>query len=167
MKALAIYRDGSQDRAGAVAPTPRTTRERASRGRRRRCRSAAGCRASASRVGHKFSIGDHEGYINVGMYEDGTVGEIFLTDIGKEGSTLRGPDELVRDRRSRSGSSTACRSRSTSRSSRYMRFEPAGITNNPEIPFAKSMPDYIIRWLGKQFLDRRPAGGARDPLARR
>ena len=48
-------------------------------------------------ITHKFSIGGHEGYITAGMYEDGTVGEIFLTDIGKEGSTLRGHDELVRD----------------------------------------------------------------------
>ena len=86
------------------------------------------------------------------MYEDGTVGEIFLTDIGKEGSTLRGMmnsfataisialqygvplDTLVRK-------------------FAYMRFEPEGITTNPEIPFAKSMPDYIMRWLASRFLD--------------
>ena len=82
----------------------------------------------------------------------GTVGEIFLTDIGKEGSTLRGMmnsfataisialqygvplDTLVRK-------------------FAYMRFEPEGITTNPEIPFAKSMPDYIMRWLASRFLD--------------
>ena len=86
------------------------------------------------------------------MYEDGSVGEIFLTDIGKEGSTLRGMmnsfataisialqygvplDTLVRK-------------------FAYMRFEPEGITTNPEIPFAKSMPDYIMRWLASRFLD--------------
>ncbi len=101
---------------------------------------------------HKFSIGGHEGYITAGMYEDGSVGEIFLTDIGKEGSTLRGMmnsfataisialqygvplDTLVRK-------------------FAYMRFEPEGITTNPEIPFAKSMPDYIMRWLASRFLD--------------
>ena len=103
-------------------------------------------------ITHKFSLGGHEGYITAGMYEDGSVGEIFLTDIGKEGSTLRGMmnsfataisialqygvplDTLVRK-------------------FAYMRFEPEGITTNPEIPFAKSMPDYIMRWLASRFLD--------------
>ncbi len=103
-------------------------------------------------ITHKFSLGGHEGYITAGMYQDGTVGEIFLTDIGKEGSTLRGMmnsfataisialqygvplDTLVRK-------------------FAYMRFEPEGITTNPEIPFAKSMPDYIMRWLASRFLD--------------
>jgi ribonucleoside-diphosphate reductase alpha chain len=101
---------------------------------------------------HKFSIGGHEGYITAGMYEDGSVGEIFLTDIGKEGSTLRGmmnsfataisialqygvPLETLVEKFS------------------YMRFEPEGMTSNPEIPFAKSMPDYIMRWLASRFLD--------------
>ncbi|HEV2769687.1 MAG TPA: LAGLIDADG family homing endonuclease [Solirubrobacteraceae bacterium] len=103
-------------------------------------------------ITHKFSIGGHEGYITAGMYEDGSLGEIFLTDIGKEGSTLRGllnsfataisialqygvPLETL--------VSKFC----------YMRFEPEGITQNPEIPFAKSMPDYIMRWLASRFLD--------------
>jgi ribonucleoside-diphosphate reductase alpha chain len=103
-------------------------------------------------ITHKFSIGGHEGYITAGMYEDGSLGEIFLTDIGKEGSTLRGMmnsfataisialqygvplDTLVRK-------------------FSYMRFEPEGITTNPEIPFAKSMPDYIMRFLASRFLD--------------
>src|SRR4051812_8073280 len=101
---------------------------------------------------HKFSIGGHEGYITAGMYEDGTVGEIFITDVGKEGSTLRGmmnsfataisialqygvPLETLVEKFA------------------YMRFEPEGITQNPEIPFAKSMPDYIMRWLASRFLD--------------
>ncbi|MBO0769284.1 MAG: vitamin B12-dependent ribonucleotide reductase [Solirubrobacterales bacterium] len=103
-------------------------------------------------ITHKFSLGGHEGYITAGMYEDGTVGEIFLTDIGKEGSTLRGmmnsfataisialqygvPLETLVEKFA------------------YMRFEPEGITTNPEIPFAKSMPDYIMRWLASRFLD--------------
>ena len=103
-------------------------------------------------ITHKFSIGGHEGYITAGMYEDGTVGEIFLTDIGKEGSTIKGmmnsfataisialqygvPLETLVEKFS------------------YMRFEPEGITGNPEIPFAKSMPDYILRWVASRFLD--------------
>jgi ribonucleoside-diphosphate reductase alpha chain len=103
-------------------------------------------------ITHKFSIGGHEGYITAGMYEDGTLGEIFLTDIGKEGSTLRGllnsfataisialqygvPLETLVEKFA------------------YMRFEPEGMTTNREIPFAKSMPDYIMRWLASRFLD--------------
>jgi ribonucleoside-diphosphate reductase alpha chain len=103
-------------------------------------------------ITHKFSLGGHEGYITAGMYDDGTVGEIFLTDIGKEGSTLRGmmnsfattvsialqygvPLETLVEKFS------------------YMRFEPEGITQNAEIPFAKSMPDYIMRWLASRFCD--------------
>ncbi len=103
-------------------------------------------------ITHKFSIAGHDGYITAGMYEDGTVGEIFLTDIGKEGSTLRGmmnsfataisialqygvPLETLVEKFA------------------YMRFEPEGITQNQEIPFAKSMPDYIMRWLASRFLD--------------
>ena len=181
VKALAIYRDGSktaqalrtdaQDKKSAAAAatgeemfTATRSRRASPRPSRRRCRtrwSAAKAQVGPARnkmprerqsITHKFSLGGHEGYITAGMYEDGTVGEIFLTDIGKEGSTLRGMmnsfataisialqygvplDTLVRK-------------------FAYMRFEPEGITTNPEIPFAKSMPDYIMRWLASRFLD--------------
>jgi len=159
IKALAIYRDGSKtaqalrteaqkdapaskdaeiDKAVADAIAKRPLRKRMPRERQS--------------LTHKFSIGGHEGYITAGMYEDGSVGEIFLTDIGKEGSTLRGmmnsfataisialqygvPLETLVEKFS------------------YMRFEPEGMTSNPEIPFAKSMPDYIMRWLASRFCD--------------
>ncbi len=101
---------------------------------------------------HKFSIGGHEGYITAGMYEDGTVGEIFLTDIGKEGSTLRGMMNSFA-----TSISIALQYgvplETLVQKFAYMRFEPEGITQNPEIPFAKSMPDYIMRWLASRFLD--------------
>jgi ribonucleoside-diphosphate reductase alpha chain len=101
---------------------------------------------------HKFSLGGHEGYITAGMYEDGTVGEIFLTDIGKEGSTLRGMMNSFA-----TAISIALQYgvplETLVRKFAYMRFEPEGITTNPEIPFAKSMPDYIMRWLASRFLD--------------
>jgi ribonucleoside-diphosphate reductase alpha chain len=86
------------------------------------------------------------------MYEDGTVGEIFLTDIGKEGSTLRGMMNAFATSISialQYGVPLATLVEKFS----YMRFEPEGITQNPEIPFAKSMPDYIMRWLASRFLD--------------
>jgi ribonucleoside-diphosphate reductase alpha chain len=103
-------------------------------------------------ITHKFSLGGHEGYITAGMYEDGTVGEIFLTDIGKEGSTLRGMMNSFA-----TAISIALQYgvplETLVRKFAYMRFEPEGITTNPEIPFAKSMPDYIMRWLASRFLD--------------
>ena len=103
-------------------------------------------------ITHKFSIGGHEGYITAGMYEDGTVGEIFLTDIGKEGSTLRGMMNSFA-----TAISIALQYgvplETLVQKFAYMRFEPEGITTNPEIPFAKSMPDYIMRWLASRFLD--------------
>ena len=101
---------------------------------------------------HKFSLGGHEGYITAGMYEDGTVGEIFLTDIGKEGSTLRGMMNSFATAISIS-LQYGVPLETLVRKFAYMRFEPEGITTNPEIPFAKSMPDYIMRWLASRFLD--------------
>ena len=103
-------------------------------------------------ITHKFSIGGHEGYITAGMYEDGTVGEIFLTDIGKEGSTLRGMMNAFATAISLS-LQYGVPLETLVRKFSYMRFEPEGMTTNPEIPFSKSMPDYIMRWLASRFLD--------------
>ena len=156
VKALAIYRDGSktaqalrtdagegkpakQDAEATAAPAdPKPFRRRMPRERQS--------------ITHKFSIGGHEGYITAGMYEDGTLGEIFLTDIGKEGSTLRGMMNAFA-----TSISIALQYgvplETLVRKFSYMRFDPEGITGNPEIPFAKSMPDYIMRWLASRFLD--------------
>src|SRR4051794_14393447 len=103
-------------------------------------------------ITHKFSLGGHEGYITAGMYDDGSVGEIFLTDIGKEGSTLRGMMNSFATAISIS-LQYGVPLETLVRKFAYMRFEPEGITTNPEIPFAKSMPDYIMRWLASRFLD--------------
>jgi ribonucleoside-diphosphate reductase alpha chain len=103
-------------------------------------------------ITHKFSIGGHEGYITAGMYPDGSVGEIFLTDIGKEGSTLRGMMNSFATAISIALQYGVPLETLVQKFS-YMRFEPEGITGNPEIPFAKSMPDYIMRWLASRFLD--------------
>jgi len=162
IKALAIYRDGSktaqalrtdaQKEKAAPADVDQVVEQAVAK-----ALSEAGPRRKRmprerQSITHKFSIGGHEGYITAGMYEDGTVGEIFLTDIGKEGSTIKGmmnsfataisialqygvPLETLVEKFS------------------YMRFEPEGITGNPEIPFAKSMPDYILRWVASRFLD--------------
>jgi ribonucleoside-diphosphate reductase alpha chain len=103
-------------------------------------------------ITHKFSIGGHEGYITAGMYEDGTVGELFITDVGKEGSTLRGMMNSFATAISIS-LQYGVPLETLVQKFAYMRFEPEGITQNPEIPFAKSMPDYIMRWLASRFLD--------------
>jgi ribonucleoside-diphosphate reductase alpha chain len=103
-------------------------------------------------ITHKFTIGGHEGYITAGMYEDGQVGEIFITDVGKEGSTLRGMMNSFATAISIALQYGVPLETLVSKFA-YMRFEPEGITQNPEIPFAKSMPDYIMRWLASRFLD--------------
>jgi ribonucleoside-diphosphate reductase alpha chain len=150
LKALAIYRDGSKtaqalrtdaqeekgDEAEVVAAPPerkRMPRERES-------------------ITHKFSIAGHEGYITAGKYEDGSVGEIFLTDIGKEGSTMRGLMNAFATAISL-GLQYGVPLEDFVRKFSYMRFEPEGITGNPEIPFAKSLPDYIMRWVASRFIE--------------
>ena len=163
IKALAIYRDGSKTaqalRTDAQQDAPGAGRRR--RDRRGRPSSKALHEAGPRRkrmprerqsITHKFSIGGHEGYITAGMYEDGTVGEIFLTDIGKEGSTLRGMMNSFATAISIALQYGVPLETLVQKFS-YMRFEPEGITANPEIPFAKSMPDYIMRWLASRFLD--------------
>jgi len=150
LKALAIYRDGSKtaqalrtdtgeekgsavEAAGGAPERRRMPRERES-------------------ITHKFSIAGHEGYITAGKYEDGSVGEIFLTDIGKEGSTLRGMMNAFATAIS-IGLQYGVPLEVFVKKFSYMRFDPEGITGNPEIPFAKSMPDYIMRWLASRFID--------------
>jgi ribonucleotide reductase alpha subunit len=162
IKALAIYRDGSKT-AQALRTDAQQTIEApadvdalveqavakalAEAGPRRK-------RMPRTRqsITHKFSIAGHEGYITAGMYEDGSVGEIFLTDIGKEGSTLRGMMNSFATAISIALQYGVPLETLVQKFS-YMRFEPEGITGNPEIPFAKSMPDYIMRWLASRFLD--------------
>ncbi|MGI8945101.1 MAG: LAGLIDADG family homing endonuclease [Thermoleophilaceae bacterium] len=149
LKALAIYRDGSKTAqalrtdAQDAKDEPEATEPKPTRRRMPRERES---------ITHKFSIAGHEGYITAGKYEDGTIGEIFLTDIGKEGSTLRGMMNAFA-----TSVSIALQYgvplETLVRKFSYMRFDPEGVTTNPEIPFAKSMPDYIMRWLASRFLD--------------
>jgi ribonucleoside-diphosphate reductase alpha chain len=150
VKALAIYRDGSKTaqalRTDAKKEKAEPVKDELPPARRKKMPK------ERQSLTHKFSIAGHEGYITAGMYEDGTLGEIFLTDIGKEGSTLRGMMNAFATSVSIALQygvplETLCRKFS------YMRFDPEGATGNPEIPFAKSMPDYIMRWLASRFLD--------------
>ncbi len=152
LKALAIYRDGSktaqalrtdageknEEPAAAVAELARPVRRRMPRERQS--------------LTHKFSVGGHEGYITAGEYEDGSIGEVFLTDVGKEGSTIKGLMNAFATAIS-IGLQYGVPLETLVRKFAYMRFEPEGYTGNPEIPFAKSMPDYIMRWLASRYGD--------------
>jgi ribonucleoside-diphosphate reductase alpha chain len=161
IKALAIYRDGSKTAQALRTDAQKDAPAPASQADIDKAIAEAIAQAPPRRrrmprerqsITHKFSIGGHEGYITAGKYEDGTVGEIFLTDIGKEGSTLRGMMNAFATAISISLQYGVPLETLVQKFS-YMRFEPEGMTSNPEIPFAKSMPDYIMRWLASRFLD--------------
>ncbi len=149
LKAIAIYRDGSKRvqplstgkdaaKSSSAAPIGQPYRRRLPDERQA--------------IIHKFSIGGHEGYLTIGLYEDGTPGEIFIV-MSKEGSTLSGvmdsfatavslalqygvPIKVLIDKFS------------------HVRFEPSGVTNNAKIRFAKSVVDYIFRFMALRFLPK-------------
>jgi ribonucleoside-diphosphate reductase alpha chain len=150
LKALAIYRDGSKT-AQALRTDAQDEKEAEAE-----VQMAEPVRKKMplerESITHKFNIAGHEGYITAGKYDDGTLGEIFLTDIGKEGSTLRGLLNAFATAISL-GLQYGVPLETFVQKFSYMRFEPEGMTRNPEIPFAKSMPDYIMRWLASRFID--------------
>jgi ribonucleoside-diphosphate reductase alpha chain len=144
VKAIAIYRDNCKvaqplsSSKDATAPPPVLVRERKR------------LPLDRTEIGRKFQVGDHEGYIHVGLYDDGSPGDIFV-DIAKDGTTMAGlmnslclavsmglqygvPPEVYVSKLS------------------HMRFEPSGLTNDADIRVAKSIVDYIFRWFGKKFL---------------
>jgi ribonucleoside-diphosphate reductase alpha chain len=158
LKAVAIYRDNSkrvqplstgkseksEKKEAAPAPGAQVQEKIVYRPIRRKLPD------ERRSITHKFSIGGHEGYVTVGMYEDGMPGELFVT-MAKEGSTISGlmdafataisfnlqygvPLKFLVDKFT------------------HLRFEPSGWTGNPQIPYAKSIMDYIFRWLGVKFL---------------
>src|SRR6266699_1733600 len=146
VKAIAIYRDNckvaqplSSSGSESVAATPPVL-----------VRERKRLPLDRTEIGRKFQVGDHEGYIHVGLYDDGSPGDIFV-DIAKDGTTMAGlmnslclavsmglqygvPPEVYVSKLS------------------HMRFEPSGLTNDADIRTAKSIVDYIFRWFGKRFL---------------
>src|SRR5437588_274478 len=157
LKAIAIYRDGSKrsqplntaldSTKGAAAAAARETAVPAEPARAVRRKLPDERRA----ITHKFDIQGHEGYITVGIYEDGTPGEIFLV-MSKEGSTISGLMDAFA-----TAISLALQYgvplEVLVKKFAHTRFEPSGFTKNPEIPIAKSITDYIFRWLASKFLD--------------
>jgi len=145
VKAVAVYRDGCKRtqplntaRAGAaVVAEPHPVRRRLPQD----CRS----------LRHKFDIAGHEGYIHIGQYDDGTPGELFVK-IAKEGSTIAGLMDTIGILTSMALQYGVPLDVLVSKFS-HVRFEPSGFTKNPEIPIAKSLIDYIFRFLGAKFLN--------------
>ena len=152
-KAISIYRDGSKrtqplnTSKGATAGPKELVKEIVKVVETPKRRKLPDERQS---ITHKFDIAGHEGYVTVGLFEDGTPGEIFLV-MAKEGSTISGfadafaqaisyalqygvPLQVLVDKFS------------------HARFEPSGMTKNPEVRFAKSIVDYIFRWMATKFL---------------
>ncbi|HEV3340683.1 MAG TPA: vitamin B12-dependent ribonucleotide reductase, partial [Pirellulales bacterium] len=146
LKALAVYRDGSKESQPLSTSTEGDKAAEKVKAVPRRERLPD----TRNSVTHKFSVAGHEGYITVGLYEDGRPGELFIT-MAKEGSTIGGLMD--------------CFGTAVSMSLQYgvplevyinkfshTRFEPMGHTKNPDIRIAKSIVDYIFRWLGITFL---------------
>jgi ribonucleoside-diphosphate reductase alpha chain len=111
-------------------------------------------------VTHKFSIGGHEGYITVGLYDDGTPGEVFIS-MAKEGSTISGLMDTLATSISY-GLQYGVPLKFFVDKFSHVRFEPSGWTGNPQVPYAKSIIDYIFRWLGARFLGITEATEAGD-----
>jgi ribonucleoside-diphosphate reductase alpha chain len=103
-------------------------------------------------VTHKFQVAGHEGYITVGLYPDGTPGEIFLK-MAKEGSTVSGLMDTLATMTS-IALQYGVPLRDLVSKFTHVRFEPSGFTGNPEVPIAKSTVDYIFRWMGSRFLSK-------------
>ena len=106
-------------------------------------------------ITHKFDIGGHEGYLTVGLYEDGQPGELFVT-MAKEGSTISGLMDAFATQTSYALQFGVPLKFMVDQFS-HMRFEPSGFTKNPEIPIAKSIVDYIFRWMAAHFLPAQDA----------
>jgi len=144
LKALAIYRDGSKRSQPLNTSLKEVKATEASRPVRRRLPD------EREAITHKFSVAGHEGYLTVGMYEDRTPGEIFVV-MAKQGSVVSGLMDSLATSISMALQYGVPLKVLVEKFS-HTRFEPSGFTNNPQIPIAKSIVDYIFRWLGQKFL---------------
>ena len=147
LKAVAIYRDGSKRSQPLATSIDKTTGHKTQiveRPLRKRLP------VERTALTHKFEVGGHEGYITVGLYDDGTPGEIFLR-MAKEGSTVSGLMNSFATAVSLALQYGVPLPALVDKFS-HTRFDPQGFTRNPEIPIAKSVMDYIFRWLASRFL---------------
>ncbi len=148
LKALAIYRDGSKQ------SQPLATSKEGDRNKKDEAAPIGPVRRrlpiTRQSLTHKFSVGGHDGYITVGLFEDGKPGELFIT-MAKEGSTIGGLMDVIGTLTSM-GLQYGVPLKVFVDKFSHSRFEPSGWTSNPDIPNAKSLADYIFRWLGMQFI---------------
>ncbi len=148
LKAVAIYRDNCK-RSQPLSTRRDKAEPTGAQDRSARRRKLADERQAMT---HKFSINGHEGYLTVGLYENGQPGEIFLV-MAKEGSTISGLMDAFATAVSIALQYGVPLPTLVDKFT-HTRFEPSGFTNNPEIPIAKSIMDYIFRWLASKFLNR-------------
>ena len=146
VKAIAVYRDNSKRTQPLSTTLEKTIKEHGNRPYRRRLPD------ERQALTHKFSVGGHEGYITVGRYEDGSPGEIFIV-MAKEGSVVSGLMDAFATAISMALQYGVPLQVLINKFS-HTRFEPSGFTNNPHIPFAKSIMDYLFRWMALKFLPR-------------
>ncbi|HUJ10239.1 MAG TPA: vitamin B12-dependent ribonucleotide reductase [Verrucomicrobiae bacterium] len=171
LKAVAIYRDGSK-RSQPLSTSKSTSSKRLevaekeaesfkvrvlqleSEIKELRFRAEAPVRHrlpdTRQAITHKFDVAGHEGYITVGLYEDGSPGELFIT-MAKEGSTIGGLMDTIGTLVSLAFQYGVPVETLVNKFA-HQRFEPSGFTKNPDIPIAKSIIDYLFRWLGCQFI---------------
>jgi ribonucleoside-diphosphate reductase alpha chain len=147
-KAVSIYRDGSKRTQPLNTSKDKTAAEIAAQLVKQPVRRRLPDERRA--ITHKFDIQGHEGYITVGLFEDGQPGEIFLV-MAKEGSTISGFADAFAQAISYALQYGVPLQALVDKFS-HVRFEPSGMTKNPEIRFAKSIVDYIFRWLATKFL---------------
>ncbi len=146
LKALAVYRDGSKE----SQPLSTSTENDKAAARQLAVPRRERLPDTRKSITHKFSIAGHEGYITVGLYDDGRPGELFIT-MAKEGSTIGGLMDAFGTAVSMSLQYGVPLEVYVNKFS-HTRFEPMGHTKNPDIRIAKSIVDYIFRWLGIEFL---------------
>jgi len=163
LKALAVYRDGSKrtQPLNAGKDEPSGGAEVIDLRERRAVRIKLPDERES--ITHKFSIAGHDGYLHVGRYVDGSPGEIFLK-MAKEGSTISGLMDTIATMTSIALQYGVPLKALVDKFS-HTRFEPSGFTNNPEIPMAKSITDYIFRYLGNRFIDAEPPADEQETEA--
>ncbi len=151
-KAISIYRDGSKRTQPLNTSKDKTAAELAAAAASALVTSPVRRKLPDERraITHKFDIAGHEGYITVGLFDDGQPGEIFLV-MAKEGSTISGFADAFAQAISYALQYGVPLQALVDKFS-HVRFEPSGMTRNPEIRFAKSIVDYIFRWMASKFL---------------
>jgi ribonucleoside-diphosphate reductase alpha chain len=159
LKAVAIYRDGSKRQQALTTSLEKDQSKRTAK----KVEAAAGDgRTETVRplrrrlpderkaINHKFQVGTHKGYLTVGLYDDGTPGELFII-MSKEGSVISGLADAFATSVS-IGLQYGVPLQALINKFVHMRFEPSGYTNNPNIRIAKSLVDYIFRWMALKFI---------------